>query len=45
MFQFKHDFESAFRAPRNVEATRRLNPTLMNFEQWLAAHRAAFVKN
>ena len=44
MFQFKHDFESAFRAPRNVEATRRLNPALLNFEQWLAAHRAAFVK-
>ena len=45
MFQFKHDFESAFRAPRSVEATRRLNPALMNFEQWLDAHRAAFVKD
>ena len=44
MFQFKHDFENAFRAPRDVEATRRLNPALLNFEQWLAAHREAFVK-
>jgi uncharacterized protein YbjT (DUF2867 family) len=44
MFQFKRDFESAYRASRSVEATRRLNPALMNFEQWLAAHRAAFVK-
>jgi len=44
MFQFKRDFEPAFRAARSVDATRRLNPALMNFEQWLAAHREAFVK-
>lgn len=44
MFQFKRDFESAFRAARDVEATRRLNPALLNFEQWLAIHRQAFVK-
>ena len=44
MFQFKHDFETAFRAARDVEATRKLNPALMNFEQWLNANRAAFVK-
>jgi uncharacterized protein YbjT (DUF2867 family) len=44
MFQFKRDFETAYRAARSVEATRRLNPKLMNFEQWLNAHRAAFVK-
>ena len=44
MFQFKRDFETAFRAPRSVEATRKLNPALMNFEQWLAANRGAFVK-
>ena len=45
MFQFKRDFETAFRAARSVEATRRLDPALMSFEQWLAAHRAAFVKS
>jgi uncharacterized protein YbjT (DUF2867 family) len=45
MFQFKRDFEPAFRAARSVEATRRLNPALMDFEQWLAAHREAFVKH
>ncbi len=44
MFQFKRDFETAYRAPRSVEATRKLNPLLMNFEQWLNANRAAFVK-
>ena len=44
MFQFKRDFETAFRAARSVEATRKLNPTLMSFEQWLNANRAAFVK-
>ena len=44
MFQFKRDFETAYCAARSVEATRRLNPKLMNFEQWLNAHRADFVK-
>jgi uncharacterized protein YbjT (DUF2867 family) len=44
MFQFKHDFNAAFCAARSVEATRKLNPALMTFKQWLAAHRAAFVK-
>ena len=43
MFQFKHNFETAFRAARDVEATRKLNPDLMNFEQWLQVNRAAFV--
>ncbi len=44
MFQFKHDFETVFRAARSVEATRKLNPALLNFEQWLNVNRAAFVK-
>lgn len=44
MFQFKHDFETSFRAARSVEATRKLNPALQNFEQWLTAHRESFVK-
>lgn len=44
MFQFKRDFEAAYCAARPVEATRKLNPALMNFEQWLNANRGAFVK-
>ncbi len=44
MFQFKRDFETTYRAARSVDATRKLNPGLMNFEQWLGVHRAAFVK-
>ncbi|MEO8103456.1 MAG: NmrA family NAD(P)-binding protein [Betaproteobacteria bacterium] len=44
MFQFKRDFETVFRGARSVEDTRKLNPSLMNFEQWLHANRAAFVK-
>jgi uncharacterized protein YbjT (DUF2867 family) len=39
MFQFKRDFEQAFRAPRDVNATRALNPSLQSFEQWLAHTR------
>ena len=42
MFQFKYDFEQRFRAPRDVEATRRLFPQLQTFEQWLRKNRAAF---
>ncbi|HZS58172.1 MAG TPA: NmrA/HSCARG family protein [Gemmatimonadaceae bacterium] len=39
MFQFKCDFESAFRAPRDVDATRKLHPTLQTFAQWLARNK------
>jgi uncharacterized protein YbjT (DUF2867 family) len=35
MFQFKRDFEQVFRAARNVELARQLNPSLQTFEQWL----------
>ena len=45
MFQFKHDFETIFRAARNVDATRKLNPALMDFEQWLNKNRRAFAKD
>ncbi|MDD3518895.1 MAG: NmrA/HSCARG family protein [Chromatiales bacterium] len=44
MFQFKRDFEAEFCGLRDVAASRRLNPTLMNFGQWLDANRAAFVQ-
>lgn len=41
MFQFKRDFETIFRARRDVGATRRLLPTLQTFEQWLRRNREA----
>jgi uncharacterized protein YbjT (DUF2867 family) len=40
MFQYKRDFETEFRAPRDVERSRALNPSLQSFAQWLEAHRA-----
>ena len=39
MFQFKHDFEEAFREPRKLDVTRRLNPSLQSFEIWLAENK------
>lgn len=36
MFQFKRDFEREYRASRDVELARALNPSLQTFEQWLA---------
>jgi len=41
MFQFNRDFETTFRARRDVDATRRLLPTLQTFEQWLRRNRDA----
>lgn len=38
MFQFKHDFETDFRAARSVEFSRTLNPELQTFDQWLDRH-------
>lgn len=35
MFQFKRDFEHDFRAMRNVEFTRMLDPELLDFAGWL----------
>lgn len=35
MFQFKHDFESAFCGARNLAASRELNPALQSFDTWL----------
>jgi uncharacterized protein YbjT (DUF2867 family) len=34
MFQFKCDFERDFRAPRNLDASKRLNPKLQSFDVW-----------
>jgi uncharacterized protein YbjT (DUF2867 family) len=40
MFQFKRDFNDAFRAARGVDFSRSLNPQLQSFETWLAANAA-----
>ncbi len=36
MFQFNHDFADQFGAARSVEFSRRLNPAMQTFSQWLA---------
>jgi uncharacterized protein YbjT (DUF2867 family) len=36
MFQFKHDFEDYFTGARSVDVTRRLNPEVLSFSEWLA---------
>ncbi|MCX7358063.1 MAG: NmrA family NAD(P)-binding protein [Alphaproteobacteria bacterium] len=40
MFQFKRDFEAAFRGARDVETARKLNPELLNFRQFVDLHKA-----
>lgn len=40
MFQFKRDFSAQFRAPRDVEMARSLNPKLQSFAQWVKKHRS-----
>ena len=39
MFQFKHDFEEYYCGRRDPSATRRLNPTLQTFAEWLSANK------
>jgi uncharacterized protein YbjT (DUF2867 family) len=39
MFQFKRDFNDYFVGVRDLEFTRRLNPELQTFEEWLAVHK------
>jgi uncharacterized protein YbjT (DUF2867 family) len=36
MFQFYHDFNEVFTGARDVELSRRLNPELLSFRDWLA---------
>ena len=38
MFQFYRDFNDDFMAPRSVEKSRKLNPKLASFQQWLEAN-------
>jgi uncharacterized protein YbjT (DUF2867 family) len=41
MFQVYRDFEKQVNAARSVDVTRKLNPSLKNFDQWLNANKAA----
>ncbi len=38
MFQFNHDFADYFCDARSLEVSRRLNPSLMSFSDWLAVN-------
>ncbi len=38
MFQFNRDFDRDFRAPRDVDGSRALNPSLQSFAAWLEAN-------
>jgi uncharacterized protein YbjT (DUF2867 family) len=43
MFQVYRDFEKQVNAARSIETTRKLNPALQNFDQWLAKNKSAVV--
>jgi uncharacterized protein YbjT (DUF2867 family) len=38
MFQYQRDFEAEFCGLRDLATSRRLNPSLQTFDQWLAAN-------
>ncbi|MDX1985042.1 MAG: NmrA/HSCARG family protein [Bryobacteraceae bacterium] len=38
MFQFNRDFSEVFLGARSLEVSRKLNPELQTFDQWLAAN-------
>ena len=40
MFQFKRDFEDYFCGARSLEFSRSVNPSLQNFETWLAKNKS-----
>ena len=40
MFQIFDEFEEQYRASRSVEAARALEPSLMDFDQWLARNKS-----
>jgi uncharacterized protein YbjT (DUF2867 family) len=44
MFQTYRDFEKEVNAARSVDATRQLNPSLQNFDQWLAKNKDKVAK-
>ena len=39
MFQFKHDFGDYFCGVRDLAGSRRLNPSLQTFAEWLTAKK------
>jgi len=39
MFQTYRDFEKEVNAARSIEETRKLNPQLQSFDQWLAKNK------
>ena len=39
MFQFKRDFQEAFRGARDTTFSRALNPSLQTFDEWLARNK------
>jgi len=41
MFQFYADFETYFCGARDINATKKLNPGLLNFNSWLQKNKAA----
>jgi uncharacterized protein YbjT (DUF2867 family) len=41
MFQVYRDFEKQVNAARSIETTRKLNPALQTFDQWLANKKSA----
>jgi len=40
MFQFKRDFNDYYCGVRKLKVSRKLNPELQTFEQWLEAHKS-----
>jgi hypothetical protein len=39
MFQTYRDFEKEVNAARSIDETRKLNPQLQSFDQWLAKNK------
>jgi len=39
MYQFKRDFEKEYCASRDVNLSRKLNPSLLSFNQWLEQNK------
>lgn len=40
MFQFKRDFNKDYRAARNIDTSRDLNPSLQSFDKWLSKNKS-----
>ena len=40
MFQIYDEFEGPFRAVRSVDESKKLAPSLMNFDQWLTKNKS-----